>query len=52
LEYLPGRLLKNSLINLGILNDTIKALETLGQNFEDIMNVESDVGLGNGGSVD
>ncbi|MDR1528092.1 MAG: glycogen/starch/alpha-glucan phosphorylase [Puniceicoccales bacterium] len=49
LEYLPGRLLKNNLINLGILNDTKKALEILGQNFDDIVNVEPDMGLGNGG---
>ncbi|MDR1432782.1 MAG: glycogen/starch/alpha-glucan phosphorylase [Puniceicoccales bacterium] len=49
LEYLPGRLLKNNLINFGILGDTKKALEILGQNFDDIENVEPDMGLGNGG---
>ncbi|MDR1401601.1 MAG: glycogen/starch/alpha-glucan phosphorylase [Puniceicoccales bacterium] len=49
LEYLPGRMLKNNLVNLGILEDTKKALETLGQNFDDIVNVEPDMGLGNGG---
>jgi starch phosphorylase len=49
LEYLPGRLLKYNLINLGILDDTKKALEILGQNFDDIVNAEPDVGLRNGG---
>ncbi|MDR1890883.1 MAG: glycogen/starch/alpha-glucan phosphorylase [Puniceicoccales bacterium] len=49
LEYLPGRLLKNNLISLGILDDTKKALEVLGQNLDDIVNVEPDMGLGNGG---
>ncbi|MDR2737609.1 MAG: glycogen/starch/alpha-glucan family phosphorylase, partial [Puniceicoccales bacterium] len=49
LEYLPGRLLRNNLINLGILEETQKALEILDQNFDDIENVEPDMGLGNGG---
>jgi starch phosphorylase len=49
LEYLPGRLLKNNLISLGIFEETQKALEILGQNFDDIEGVEPDMGLGNGG---
>ncbi|MDR1413519.1 MAG: glycogen/starch/alpha-glucan phosphorylase [Puniceicoccales bacterium] len=49
LEYLPGRMLRNNLVNLGILEDTEKALETLGQNFNAIVEVEPDMGLGNGG---
>ncbi|MDR3144550.1 MAG: glycogen/starch/alpha-glucan phosphorylase [Puniceicoccales bacterium] len=49
LEYLPGRLLKNNLINLGILEETKKALEMFGKNFDEIEAVEPDMGLGNGG---
>jgi starch phosphorylase len=49
LEYLPGRLLRNNLMNIGIFEETRQALEALGQNLDDIENVESDMGLGNGG---
>ena len=49
LEYLPGRFLKNNLTNLGILDETKKALEAFGQNFEKIAEEELDMGLGNGG---
>jgi starch phosphorylase len=49
MEYLPGRLLKNNLVNLGILEETKKALEVLGQDLTEIENVEPDMGLGNGG---
>ena len=46
LEYLPGRFLKNNLTNLGILDETKKALEAFGQNFEKIAEEELDMGLG------
>lgn len=49
LEYLMGRLLINNLLNVGILDQTRKALEELGQNFEEIVEEENDMGLGNGG---
>jgi len=49
MEYLIGRLLDNALINLGILDETKKALEELGINYEDIRDAEWDAGLGNGG---
>lgn len=49
MEYLPGRMLRNNLINLGIMEDTCKALEELGQNFDEIEEMEPDMGLGNGG---
>ena len=49
LEFLMGRTLGNSILNLGINNQTEKALEELGLSFEDIREVEFDAGLGNGG---
>ena len=49
LEYLMGRLLGNNLIATGLLESAKTALESLGQNFEDIRAAEVDMGLGNGG---
>ena len=49
MEFLPGRTLKNSLINLGFLDDFIEAMSSLGYDFEEICNEELDAGLGNGG---
>jgi len=49
LEYLMGRTLGNALVNLGITDDTEKALTELGYNLEDLRELEPDAGLGNGG---
>lgn len=49
LEYLPGRLLKNNLVNLDILDETKNALAEFGQDLDTIANAEPDMGLGNGG---
>ncbi len=49
LEYLMGRTLGNSLVNLGILDETGKALSELGYCLEDLRELEPDAGLGNGG---
>mgnify|MGYP000872887010 FL=1 len=49
LEYLMGRTLGNSLVNLGITGETGKALEELGYRLEDLRELEPDAGLGNGG---
>ena len=49
LEYLPGRMLRNNLVNLGILEEVKNALEAFGQSFEEIEAIEPDMGLGNGG---
>ena len=49
MEYLIGRLLDNALINLGILDQTKKALADLGIDYEEIRDTEWDAGLGNGG---
>ncbi|MFI5356820.1 MAG: glycogen/starch/alpha-glucan phosphorylase [Opitutales bacterium] len=49
LEYLMGRLFSNNLLATGMFNAAQEALESLGQNFEEIREAEEDMGLGNGG---
>lgn len=49
LEYLMGRLLENNLVSLNIYDETRDALDALGLNFEEILDEEVDMGLGNGG---
>ena len=49
MEFLMGRALGNSLINLGVCNDFRDALTSLGYDFEEILAEEQDAGLGNGG---
>ncbi|MCS6960056.1 MAG: glycogen/starch/alpha-glucan phosphorylase [Pseudanabaenaceae cyanobacterium SKYGB_i_bin29] len=48
-EFLMGRHLGNSLINLDIYNNVKQALAESGLNLEEILEVEPDPGLGNGG---
>ena len=49
IEYLMGRTLGNSLVNLGLLDECAKALHELGYRLEDLREAEWDAGLGNGG---
>ena len=49
MEYLLGRLLRDGLLNLGILDETRQALAELGQDLDLIVEEELDPGLGNGG---
>ena len=49
LEFLIGRTLGNSLINLGLLNEADKAMHELGYSLEELREKEWDAGLGNGG---
>ncbi len=49
LEFLLGRMLTNSLYNLGILDTCRDTLHDLGVDFEAIRAIEEDAGLGNGG---
>jgi len=49
LEFLMGRTLGNSMINLGIYDNCKKAIEELGYDIEEIRDQERDAGLGNGG---
>ena len=49
LEFLIGRLLGNSLANMGIVEECRQALEQLGLNLDDVADAEPDAALGNGG---
>jgi starch phosphorylase len=49
MEFLMGRSLVNSLLNLDIYSESAKALLELGVNLEELQDVEWDAGLGNGG---
>ncbi len=49
LEFLIGRTLGNSLVNLGLYDTAFKAMHDLGYKLEDLLENEWDAGLGNGG---
>jgi starch phosphorylase len=49
LEFLMGRTLGNSLINIGLYGEASRALIELGYDLEELREVEWDAGLGNGG---
>lgn len=49
LEFLIGRTLGNSLVNLGLEGEADKALRDLGYSLEELREREWDAGLGNGG---
>ncbi len=48
-EFLPGPHLANNLLNLGIMDQTRKAMTELGLNLEEVFDQEEEPGLGNGG---
>ncbi len=49
MEFLIGRSLKNNLFNLGIETKFARALKRFGVSLDDMYELESDAGLGNGG---
>jgi starch phosphorylase len=49
MEYLMGRTMESSLINLGMLDLFCEAMESLGHDFAKLIDEEQDAGLGNGG---
>jgi starch phosphorylase len=49
MEYLPGRLLRDALYNLGMLEETRAAVQALGHDLDALFEAEEDPGLGNGG---
>lgn len=49
MEFLMGRLLGNALTNLGFYEESKNILNEMGYDLESIIDVEHDMGLGNGG---
>lgn len=49
MEFLPGRMLKSNLLNLGILDIVREGIAEMGLDFETIVKSEVDPALGNGG---
>ncbi|WP_197481310.1 glycogen/starch/alpha-glucan phosphorylase [Candidatus Chlamydia sanziniae] len=49
MEFLLGKSLKSNLLNLGILDLVKKALAILNYDFDHLVEMEADAGLGNGG---
>jgi glycogen phosphorylase len=49
MEYLPGRMLVNTISNLGVHPLMKKVMEKLGYNYNETLLLEPDPGLGNGG---
>ena len=48
-EFLMGRALGNTLMNLGLLDEVQRALEARGVDWDAVLEAEPDAGLGNGG---
>ncbi len=48
-EFLMGRMLLSNLVNLGLLDKFRALAQSMGFDLEDLMEVEPDAGLGNGG---
>ena len=49
MEFLPGPSLRNNIFNLGVTPDFQEALAYLGQDLEELCEMDPDAGLGNGG---
>ncbi|MFO0713926.1 MAG: glycogen/starch/alpha-glucan phosphorylase [Sandaracinus sp.] len=49
MEYLPGRLLRDGLANLGMLDEARAGVAELGLDLDEVLEIEPDPGLGNGG---
>ncbi|MGG5369208.1 glycogen/starch/alpha-glucan phosphorylase [Enterococcus sp. AZ196] len=49
IEFLPGKMLKSNLLNMGWLDMVTEGLRELGINLDDLAEVEPDMALGNGG---
>ena len=49
MEFLIGRLLTNNMMNLGIYNIVKEGLADLGYDLNELEEIETDAGLGNGG---
>jgi glycogen phosphorylase len=49
LEFMMGKLLESNITNLALIDDYRYASEVLGMTYEELIDIEDDAGLGNGG---
>ncbi len=49
MEYMPGRLFVNNITNISAVDLVKQVLKILGRDFETVVKMESDIGIGNGG---
>ncbi len=49
MEYLMGRMLVNNMYNAGVYEEAREAIESLGLDWDEVVEEEVDMGLGNGG---
>ncbi|WP_170924791.1 glycogen/starch/alpha-glucan phosphorylase [Candidatus Enterococcus clewellii] len=49
IEFLPGKMLKSNLLNMGLLDTVRDSLKEMNIDLEELCNVEKDMALGNGG---
>lgn len=49
IEFLPGKMLKSNLLNLGILNTVREGLNDFGIELDEVAKIEPDMAIGNGG---
>jgi starch phosphorylase len=49
MEFLMGRAMGNAMLNLGLDNAVQKTMQSLGLEYEELIELEHDAGLGNGG---
>ena len=49
MEFLIGRTLSNSLLNMGVYDELVQAFNDIGCDFDEIKEIEPDAALGNGG---
>jgi len=49
LEFLLGKLILNNIVNLGIMDEVKYVIKKLGYDFDKLVELEPDAGLGNGG---
>ncbi|MBL1226407.1 glycogen/starch/alpha-glucan phosphorylase [Enterococcus sp. BWR-S5] len=49
IEFLPGKMLKSNLLNMGLLDTVRDSLKEMSIDLEDLCKVEKDMALGNGG---
>ena len=49
MEYMPGRLLENNITNISAGDVAQAVMQKMGRDFHKLMNIEHDIGIGNGG---